>query len=55
MTLDKFIEILHKEVEDFKHFWINNASSNEDQFPLELDENDWFEQVDYYNNLIDKD
>jgi hypothetical protein len=54
MKLDEFIELLHIEVEEFRQYWIENSIVSEDQFPLNMEENDWFEQVGAYNEIMEE-
>lgn len=41
MTLDKYIEQSIEELKAFKEDWLRNHRSDNETFPLEMDEADW--------------
>lgn len=52
MDINEFAKILHAEVVDFQKFYIEQSKLDPDNFPSDLEENDWLNQVDSYNSIM---
>lgn len=50
MTLDEFKEQLYEEMIQFTEYWKNNSESDPN-FPKEMSEGDWREQLDSFIEL----
>ncbi len=51
MNLEKFIEMMQKNLEEFKLYWITENAKNPEIFPLSFDiDNDgiWFEMFEIF-------
>ena len=49
MNLDEFVEQEHERIDNFKAHWLYEHSHNSDDYPLELDEGMWDEQLNTYD------
>jgi hypothetical protein len=44
MTLDQFMGVLRAEVEAFEVMWREENAKDQENWPMEMDQEDWFEQ-----------
>lgn len=44
MTLEEFVSGLERELSDFKQMWVDENKLSPDEFPLEMNEGEWYEQ-----------
>jgi len=54
MKLLEFVLVTQQELEEFKIWWGKENKKNPTQFPLELNEGDWYEQFITYQQLNNK-
>ena len=52
MNVNEFVKILHEEVDEFQRFWIEQSEIDPDNFPSDLTESQWIDQVDAYNSIM---
>lgn len=49
MNIDEFVEQEHNRIEDFKAYWLYEASHNSEEFPMDLEAGEWDEQLTLYS------
>jgi hypothetical protein len=50
MHLEEFVESEKKRIEDFKEGWEVNNSYTPDNYPMDMSEEDWIEQLQIYEH-----
>lgn len=54
MTLDEFKAKTERALQSFRQFWLGMNDAQDDSYPLEMGEGDWFEQFLSHLERMDK-
>lgn len=49
MNLYEFVEKEHERIDNFKEYWQIESVESPNEFPMELDESEWNEQLMFYS------
>ncbi len=49
MELNEYIKMKKKTLNNFKEKWVKENKNNPSLWPMEMNEGDWEEQVDFYD------